>query len=116
MRTCLSSAGKVAEACALSLSVILLPTTLGIAPLSGSLGPSKWMKRNPRKQAMLFHGEEVSGCTVGTVTTKTWRQMGHWDSLGLVLHIIRSTLQGQQSKDRLFFLKVWAEFHLTFRP
>lgn len=47
MRTCLSSAGKVAEARALLLSVILLPTTLGIAPPPGWLGPSKLMKRNP---------------------------------------------------------------------
>ena len=84
MRTCLRSAGKVAEARALLLSVILLPTTLGTAPPSGWLCPSKPLKRNPepRKEAMLFRGEETSGCTVGNFTTKTWQQMGQRGQLG----------------------------------
>lgn len=82
MRTCLRFAGKVAEARALLLSVILLPTTLGTAPPSGWLCPSKPLKWNPVRRPCCFAGEETSGCTVGNFTTKTWQQMGQRGQLG----------------------------------
>lgn len=79
MRTCLSSTGKAAGAHGL-LSVTLFPTLLGIAPPPGWLGPLKLLQSKPSKQGPLFHGGgvgvsgEISGCTVGNFTTKTWSQ------------------------------------------